>query len=150
MISYTQKLDWAARALKPANISIKPKKLGMQLGDKTPTYWFGNNPFLTQFLTAFSATFPLGEQFMIDTVRIFRDAVKDNPLGCDSIYSVFAQVVDPSVLSSAIINDSLHLVAYDFIELLPNVQILNQPMAATFSYDSGRANPSEIIDIELT
>lgn len=78
MNSYVKNLGWAARALRPESVSIKPKKLGVKLGDSTPTNWFDDNPFLTQFFTAFSATFPLGEQFMIDTVRIFRGAVKDN------------------------------------------------------------------------
>lgn len=78
MTSYMAKLDWAPRALKPEAITIEPKKLGMQLKEDTPTYWFDNNPFMTQFLTAFSATFPLGEQFMIDTVRKFRDGIKSN------------------------------------------------------------------------
>ena len=71
-------LKWAARAIKPKNVTIKPKGLNLELPDSTPTYWFDDSPFLTFFLTAFSATFPEGEKFMIDSVRMFRDQVKDS------------------------------------------------------------------------
>ena len=75
-MSVTNTLNWYAKALRPASVSIKPKALGMPLDETVPTYWFDNNPFMTQLLTAFSAVFPLGESFMIDSVRMFRDDIK--------------------------------------------------------------------------
>lgn len=41
-----------------------------------PRYWFGGNPVLTCFWTAFAAQFPVGERFMIQTARSFRDQVQ--------------------------------------------------------------------------
>lgn len=77
-MSATNTLNWYAKALRPKDISIQPKALGVKLGSDVPTYWFDDNPFLTHFLTAFSALFPQGESFMIDSVRLFRDEVKSN------------------------------------------------------------------------
>ncbi len=77
-MSASKTLNWYAKALRPASVTIKPKPLGMKLGESTPTYWFDDNPFLTHFLTAFSAIFPQGERYMIDSVRMFRDEVKDH------------------------------------------------------------------------
>jgi len=76
--SATKPLTWYAKVLRPKSVSIKPKPLGMKLDDATPTYWFNNNPFLTHFLTAFSAIFPEGESFMIHTVRLFRADISGN------------------------------------------------------------------------
>lgn len=77
-MSVTKTLSWYAKALRPATVSIKPKALGITLEDNIPTYWFDENPFLTHFLTAFSALFPQGESFMIDSVRLFRNDIKEN------------------------------------------------------------------------
>lgn len=70
--------SWFAKARRPADVSIKPRRLDLQLDDSVPTYWSYNSPFLTAFNAAFSATFPLGERFMIDSVRHYRPFVKQH------------------------------------------------------------------------
>lgn len=45
--------------------------------EAVPRYWFANDPVLTHFLNALSLSFPDGEQFFVDSVRHFRDVVKD-------------------------------------------------------------------------
>lgn len=77
-MSTTKTLSWAAKKLRPASVNITPKALNISADKSTPNYWFYDSPFLTQFFSSFSATFPGGEQYMIDTVRLFRDQVKDH------------------------------------------------------------------------
>lgn len=63
------------KASRPAGIAIQPKPLELQLGEGTPSLWFGRNPFLCHFMTAFFGLFPRGERQMIRIVRRFRDQV---------------------------------------------------------------------------
>lgn len=56
--------------------SITPRRMDFAF-DQVPRHWFGNNPLLTHFLNALSLTFPDGERFFVDSVRDFRDQVKD-------------------------------------------------------------------------
>lgn len=56
--------------------SITPKRMDFQF-EAVPRHWFGGDPLLTHFLNALSLTFPDGERFFVDSVRAFRDAVKD-------------------------------------------------------------------------
>jgi len=77
-VSKSKIRNWTARKLRPESVTIKPKALNMSLDDSTPTYFVDNNPFLTQCFTAFSAIFPGGERFMIDSVRLFRDDIKEH------------------------------------------------------------------------
>ena len=41
---------------------------------------FANSPVMSHLLTAFSSTFPIGEQFFVQSVRNVRDQVKDKTL----------------------------------------------------------------------
>jgi uncharacterized protein len=43
-------------------------------------HWFDDNPFLTHFFNALSASFPEGEQFFIDSVRHYEPQVQDPTL----------------------------------------------------------------------
>lgn len=42
--------------------------------------WFDSNPWLASYFCALSATFPDGERFFIDSVRHYRDRIKDPEL----------------------------------------------------------------------
>ena len=70
--------QWYAKAEMPSGLSITPRRLNLNLDDSVATHWSYDNALLTAFNTAFSATFPLGERFMIDCVRENRPLVKEH------------------------------------------------------------------------
>ena len=43
-------------------------------------HYFANSPLMSHFLTALSSTFPVGEQFFVNSVRNVRDKVSDPQL----------------------------------------------------------------------
>ncbi len=63
----------------PKNIHIEPRRMDFPF-ENIERYWFGNDPVLTHFLNALSLTFPDGERFFVDSVRAFRDQIKDPKL----------------------------------------------------------------------
>lgn len=63
---------------KPEHVRIKPQRMGFDFNPQAvPRYWADNDPVLSHFLNALSLSFPDGEQFFVDSVRHFRDVVKD-------------------------------------------------------------------------
>lgn len=45
-----------------------------------PKYWYGNDPFMTHHLTAFSIVFGIAEHFVITGVRNYKDQIQDAKL----------------------------------------------------------------------
>lgn len=45
--------------------------------DEVPRFWFGGDPYLTRMFDALSLTFPDGERYFIECVRLFRDQIAD-------------------------------------------------------------------------
>ena len=54
-------------------------KLDFKLED-VPRFWFAGDPFLTRMFDALSVTFPDGERYFIECVRLFRDKITDPDL----------------------------------------------------------------------
>ena len=54
-------------------------KLNFKL-DQVPRFWFGGDPYITRMFDALSLTFPDGERYFIESVRLFRDQIQDPDL----------------------------------------------------------------------
>ncbi|NHB59257.1 metal-dependent hydrolase [Acinetobacter shaoyimingii] len=63
----------------PLQQSLQPvvrKNLDFKL-DEIPRFWFGGDAFKTRVFDALSLTFPDGERYFIQCVRLFRDQIQD-------------------------------------------------------------------------
>jgi len=58
---------------------IVRSNLDFKLTD-VPRYWFAGDPFLTRMFDALSLTFPDGERYFIQSVRLFCDQIQDPDL----------------------------------------------------------------------
>ena len=58
---------------------IVRSNLDFKLAD-VPRYWFAGDTFLTRMFDALSLTFPDGERYFIQSVRLFRDQIQDPDL----------------------------------------------------------------------
>lgn len=70
----------------PATVLHNPivrSKLQFHLGKQVPRYWVENHPFRTRVFDALSMTFPDGERYFIESVRLFRDQITDPQLQKD-------------------------------------------------------------------
>jgi predicted metal-dependent hydrolase len=59
---------------------ITVRNLSLEWQEASSRLWFGNSPFLSNCLNAFSTTFPAGERFFVESVRHFRDGLEDPEL----------------------------------------------------------------------
>ena len=57
--------------------TIQPRHMGFEINNDLSNNWHSNDIFITAFFNAMSILFPIGERFFIETVRHFRDEIKD-------------------------------------------------------------------------
>lgn len=59
---------------------IPPRRMDFEFSADSEKYWLNGSPFLTLLVSALSTTFPAGETFFVDSVRHYRDQIKDQKL----------------------------------------------------------------------
>jgi predicted metal-dependent hydrolase len=62
-----------ASAATPADLTITPRDRRFGRGARQDHWWMGGDPVATAFYNALSATFPKGEAFFVESVRMFRE-----------------------------------------------------------------------------
>jgi predicted metal-dependent hydrolase len=62
-----------ARARTPQDLTITPRDRRFGRGMKQDRWWTGGDPVATAFYNALSATFPKGEAYFVESVRLFRE-----------------------------------------------------------------------------
>ena len=70
---------------------IVPRKMDFDFDpERTPRYWFANNPYLTHFANGMHLLFPEGERFFIRSVKHYADRIR-NPALKSRLHAFFAQ-----------------------------------------------------------
>ncbi len=69
---------------------IVPRNIQFEFSPDLPTNWHSGNPAISHFYDALSLTFPQGERFFIDSVRLFEGDITDPELQRD-IKGFYAQ-----------------------------------------------------------
>jgi predicted metal-dependent hydrolase len=62
-----------AGTVTPEDLTITPRDRRFGRGLKQDRWWMGGDPVATAFYNALSATFPKGEAFFVESVRLFRE-----------------------------------------------------------------------------
>src|SRR5436305_967950 len=62
-----------ARATTPQDLIITPRDRRFGRGMRQDRWWMGGDPVATAYYNALSATFPKGEAYFVESVRMFRD-----------------------------------------------------------------------------
>lgn len=61
-----------------ASMEIPGRKMDFDYDlNELPRYWYGNDAFRTTFMNALSCQFPEGERLFMDSVREYKDQIKD-------------------------------------------------------------------------
>ena len=66
-----------AASVTPANLTITPRDRRFARDARPGRWWHGGDPYATAFYNALSATFPKGEAFFVESVRLFREGAPD-------------------------------------------------------------------------
>lgn len=64
----------------PEHVPIKKRNPELDIAEALKGEWMDNHVFATAWFNAMSITFPLGEQFFINSVRHYRDRISDPKL----------------------------------------------------------------------
>ncbi|MDG1486089.1 MAG: metal-dependent hydrolase, partial [Porticoccaceae bacterium] len=69
-----------SQSFTPENVPITKRNPQLDLAEALKVDWMNNHQFATAWFNAMSITFPLGEQFFINSVRHYRDRITDPKL----------------------------------------------------------------------
>jgi len=72
-----------AQSHTPDSVAIQPRNRQHDLAEALKRDWMKNDVFATAWFNAMSITFPLGEQFFINSVRHYRERISDPKLQAD-------------------------------------------------------------------
>ena len=75
---------------KTSRTLIKPRKIDFGFTDQLPYKWYNGNPAIFTLCNVISIMFPVGEQFFIDSVRYYKDKIK-NPALLEEMAGFIAQ-----------------------------------------------------------
>jgi predicted metal-dependent hydrolase len=64
------------REATPSDLTITPRDRRFGRGSRTDRWWNGGDPVGTALYNALSATFPKGEAFFVESVRLFREGAE--------------------------------------------------------------------------
>lgn len=67
-------------ALKGEAVGIPPRHMNFKFENSIPRYFYDNNATATTFFAMLSGFFPPGERYFMDSVRHFRERIKDGRL----------------------------------------------------------------------
>ena len=70
-----------AATVTPPDLTITPRDRRFARGARPGRWWHGGDPYATAFYNALSATFPKGEAFFVESVRLFRDGAPEKLAG---------------------------------------------------------------------
>jgi predicted metal-dependent hydrolase len=79
------------RTVTPSDLTITPRDRRFGRGMRQDRWWMAGDPVGTAFYNALSATFPKGEAFFVESVRLFRDGAP--PKLADEIKAFVSQEV---------------------------------------------------------
>jgi predicted metal-dependent hydrolase len=102
------------REATPSDLAIRPRDLRFGRGARTDRWWNGGDPVATALYNALSATFPKGEAFFVESVRLFREGA--DPKLAQEIKSFTTQEVMHS-REHVQFNKRAHEAGYDLSKL---------------------------------
>jgi predicted metal-dependent hydrolase len=70
----------ASASRMPEGMNLEVRNMRFDLSEQLSKDWLDNDAFKTAFFNALSMTFPAGERFFIESVRLYKDEVKDPKL----------------------------------------------------------------------
>ena len=93
----------------PEGMDLEVRNIRFDLSEQLSKDWLDNDPFKTAFFNALSMTFPAGEGFFIESVKLFRDEITDPKLkqeisdfiGQEGIHFPGAPQIQPDVVPVA-------------------------------------------------
>ena len=119
-------------------IDIEVRRVDFEFKDNIPEFWYDNDPFLTLFLTALSATFPEGEKQFIQAVRNYQGEITD-PVLMKQIRAFIGQEAHHSKEHDAL-NDLMKRKGYPVLRIEKRMAKMAKWMRSNWSKERQLAN----------